>query len=184
MTVVFGGAFNPPHVGHRIVAEAAYDLLKPEKFLIIPTFISPHKMGSDIAAYDKRMEWCRKTFPFERFYVSDIESTLDGRSYTYNTVTKLLLSYSDVYLLIGEDSFLSFNRWYMAEELYKLCKLVVYPRFFDERGFLGSTRQFIKLQSPIIDISSSIIRKSLSLGLNVYGMVDDAIYNEIKVNYK
>ena len=39
MTVVFGGAFNPPHVGHRIVAEAAYDLLKPEKFLIIPTFI-------------------------------------------------------------------------------------------------------------------------------------------------
>jgi nicotinate-nucleotide adenylyltransferase len=72
----------------------------------------------------------------------------------------------------------------MAEELYKLCKLVVYPRFFDERGFLGSTRQFIKLQSPIIDISSSIIRKSLSLGLNVYGMVDDAIYNEIKVNYK
>jgi nicotinate-nucleotide adenylyltransferase len=184
MTVVFGGAFNPPHIGHRVVAETAYELLKPDNFLIVPTFISPHKESSNIAAYEKRMEWCKKTFPRERFFVSDIESTLDGRSYTYNTVNKLLLSYSDLYLLIGEDSFLSFNSWYMADELYKLCKLVVYPRYFDERGFSGCNRQFIKLESPIIEISSSSIRKSLSLGRNVYGMVDDAIYNEIKVNYK
>ncbi|AEX84698.1 nicotinate/nicotinamide nucleotide adenylyltransferase [Marinitoga piezophila KA3] len=181
MIVIFGGTFNPPHIGHRIIAEYAYDYLKPDKFLIIPAYTPPHKLeNSDIANYDKRIEWCKNTFPSERFEISRIEEKLDKPSYTLQTVKFLKEKYNDeIYLLIGEDSLISFHTWYKWKELLKNVTLVVYKRFSEKLKFENYNIEHIFLDSPIIEISSTNIRERIRKKLSIYGMVSDSIVDDI-----
>lgn len=186
MIVVFGGSFNPPHIGHRIIAEYAYDYLKPKKFLIIPAVLPPHKLEEkNIANFDIRKKWCEITFPKERFTVSDIENHLPKPSYTYQTVLKLKELYNDnIYLLIGEDSLINFHTWFKWKELLKEVTLVVYKRYSEKLKFDNYNLSHIFLNSPLIEISSSEIRERIKKGQSIYGMVNDSIVNEIKNTYR
>jgi nicotinate-nucleotide adenylyltransferase len=186
MIVVFGGSFNPPHIGHRIIAEYAYDYLKPKQFLIIPAVLPPHKLEEkNIANFDIRKKWCEITFPKERFTVSDIENLLPKPSYTYQTVLKLKEMYNDdIYLLIGEDSLINFHTWFKWKELLKEVTLVVYKRYSEKLKFDNYNLSHIFLNSPLIEISSSEIRDRIKKGQSIYGMVNDSIVNEIKNTYR
>ncbi|KAF2955335.1 nicotinate (nicotinamide) nucleotide adenylyltransferase [Marinitoga sp. 38H-ov] len=185
MIVIFGGSFNPPHIGHRIIAEYAYDFIKPKKFLIIPAVMPPHKLEEkNIVDFNLRKKWCEITFPKERFEVSDIEKHLPKPSYTYQTVLKLKEKFDDIYLLIGEDSLINFHTWYKWRELLKEVTLVVYKRYHEKLKFDNYNLPHIFLNSPLIEISSSEIRNRIKKDLSIYGMVNDNIVDEIKNTYK
>ena len=184
MIILFGGRFNPPHVGHRIVAESAYDEMKPEEFFILPTPNPPHKSATQLVSFDKRYHWCKRVFWGSYFTVSDIEAKLPVPSYTFQTLQFFSNYYSDIWLLIGEDSLRDFKKWYKWEEILKLARLLVYPRYFDEIGFKSSKLEFVRLYCPIIDISSSYVRDRIEKGKTVKGYVDDSIVEDVVATYK
>jgi len=183
MLILFGGSFNPPHIGHRIIAEIAYDEFKPDRFLIVPAGNPPHKSINFIANFDKRYSWCEKVFSENYFEVSDIENNLPSPSFTIRTVEYFSNFDKNIFLLIGEDSFKSFHKWYKWEELLKKVKLIVYPRYFGEKSSGLDDSEVIKLQSPIIEISSTDIRQRIKKRKTIKGMVDDKILKEVLKEY-
>jgi len=82
---IFGGTFNPPHVGHLIVAQYALELLQLERLYIVPSYRPPHR-SNDIAPFELRFDWCVKTFELKNFIVSDYEKTRGDISYSLYTV--------------------------------------------------------------------------------------------------
>jgi nicotinate-nucleotide adenylyltransferase len=183
MLILFGGSFNPPHIGHKIIAEIAYDEFKPEKFIIMPSPTPPHKTIEHIADYTKRYLWCKDVFNDNYFEVSNLEAILTKPSYTVKTIEYLFHYYKVIYLLIGEDSLINFKKWYKWEDILKKAKLIVYPRYFTEKKNYVDNVEHIMLQSPIIDISSTLIRERIKNGKTVKGMVDDKIIDEVKSFY-
>ena len=129
---VYGGSFNPPHLGHAEVAMTVYKELSPDIFLIIPDNIPPHKElaeGSPTAR--QRMELCELAFQdVPGAQISDMELKREGRSYTADTVDLLREQYPDdeLLLVMGTDMLLSFEEWYRYEHLLHCCTLVVLAR--------------------------------------------------------
>ncbi len=122
---MFGGTFNPPHLGHVRIAQHFFNLLSLDKIIVIPANIPPHKAVPELASGADRLEMCRLTFALDGFEVSDIELKSGGKSYTYNTLKKIRRLYPDaqLYLIIGEDMLLTFNSWYKNEEILKMCTI-------------------------------------------------------------
>ncbi|MBQ8503622.1 MAG: nicotinate (nicotinamide) nucleotide adenylyltransferase [Clostridia bacterium] len=130
---IFGGTFNPPHLGHKRLAEDMKKSACLDKILIIPTFTPPHKQGSDLASEAHRLNMCRLAFREEYFEVSDLEIERKGKSYTVLTVEELKKCYPDdeLFLIIGSDMLLSFHKWYRYEEILKSVTLCVATRETD-----------------------------------------------------
>lgn len=180
MIIFFGGSFNPPHIGHKIIANIAYDEYKPEKFIISATPNPPHKNDYDMIDHEKRKELCMKTFD-NKFIISDIEKTLPSPSYTLQTINFLHNIDSDIFLLIGGDSLKNFKSWYKYQDILKTSKLLVYPRLGYEN--LQTDIPFVKLDAPIIEISSTYIRNRIKNKKTIKGMLDSSIEEEVKNIY-
>lgn len=127
---ILGGTFNPPHLGHKRLAEKAIQKLGLDKVLIIPTATPPHKAASDLASSKDRLRMCKLTFKEDIFEVSDIEIKREGKSYSFDTVTELKKLYpeSELYFIIGSDMLLSFDKWYRYKDILALVKLCVISR--------------------------------------------------------
>lgn len=180
MIIFFGGSFNPPHIGHKIIANIAYDEFKPDRFIVSAAPNPPHKKKIDIVDTQKRIFFCKKTFD-DSFEISDIEKSLSEPSYTLKTLEYLKKYDNNIFLLIGEDSLFNFNKWYKYEDILKISKLLVYPRL----GY--STKNIIiphiRLKAPIIEISSTDIRNRIKNKKTIKGMVEESIEEEIKNVY-
>lgn len=126
---IFGGSFDPVHLGHKRLADFVTDKLSLEKMLIIPAAMSPFKSTSGGTAED-RLSMCRLAFSEEKYEVSDMEIKRGGKSYTVDTVKAVKELYPDskLYLLIGSDQLLSFNRWYCYKEILSLVTLISVSR--------------------------------------------------------
>ena len=115
-TAIYGGSFNPPHLGHVRAAAAVMEKLGPDRLLIIPTNIPPHKeMAQGSPSPEQRMELCRLAFgDIPGAELSDMEIKREGRSYSADTVGSLREMYpqDELYLVMGSDMFLSFCQWY------------------------------------------------------------------------
>lgn len=132
-TAVYGGSFNPPHLGHRSVAETVLRELKPGRFLIIPDCSAPHKeMAGSSPLPSQRLELCRLAFGgLPGAEVSPMEMERGGRSYTVDTLTELRELYPEdsFILVIGSDMLLSFETcWYRFEDILGMCTLAVCSR--------------------------------------------------------
>ena len=133
---LYGGSFNPPHLGHVEAARAVYDALEPDIFYIVPDNIPPHKEmepGSPDAG--ARLEMARLAFQDIRgAVVSDMELRREGKSYTVDTLTELgrLHPDAELYLVVGTDMFLSFRQWYMYQTILGRCSLAVLSREEDD----------------------------------------------------
>ena len=129
---IYGGSFNPPHLGHLRVAENAVKDINPDLLLIIPDNIPPHKeLSTNAPSAEIRLEMCRIAFKdIKCAEISDIELNRGGRSYTYDTLIQLHEMYpqSEFVLIIGKDSMDSFYTWHRPEDILKLCTLYVAPR--------------------------------------------------------
>ncbi|MGI5937008.1 MAG: nicotinate (nicotinamide) nucleotide adenylyltransferase [Oscillospiraceae bacterium] len=139
---IFGGSFNPPHKGHVQAALDAISYLKPDKLLVIPAAIPPHKsLGEDSPSPEERFELARLAFSgIPQVQVSDIELKRSGKSYTVDTISQLRDIYPDArfYLLLGTDMFLSFERWYEFRRILDNAALAVFARDWGEDGAISN----------------------------------------------
>jgi nicotinate-nucleotide adenylyltransferase len=152
---LFGGSFDPPHIGHKAVVEAALNLKDIDKVVVIPTFLNPFKSSSHLSA-KQRLQLTKKMFEkFERVEVSDFEVLKAHKVPSIITVEHLLKSYDKVYLIIGADNLASLHKWQDYERLEKLVTFVV-----ASRDNIEIPKKYITLN---VDepISSTQIRKTL-----------------------
>lgn len=127
---VFGGTFNPPHLGHKRLATEFKNALELDKILIIPTFSPPHKQAQELLSGEDRIKLCEKCFDTDFFIVSDIELLRQGKSYTVQTLEQLHEMYEgdEFYLIIGSDMLLTFHQWYRWQDILNLCSICVATR--------------------------------------------------------
>ena len=134
---IYGGSFNPPHLGHLEVARSVCAELAPDRLLIIPDNIPPHKeLYPGSPSPEERMELCALNFAsVAQAELSDMEILREGKSYTAHTVEELIALYpgDELVLVVGSDMFLSFEQWYRFEWLLEKCHLAVLSREEDDR---------------------------------------------------
>ena len=184
---IFGGTFDPVHLGHLILAEAALEQLDLDRILFIPAAISPFKQDSPPgASAEQRLRMLRLATAAEpRFEVDDRELRREGPSYTIDTVRSLMGDHPGVrfLLLIGSDNLREFNGWHDATELGNLVDIAVLdregnPDTADTAGSPG-----FPVVRRRIDLSSTEIRERLAAGLSVRFMVPPAVYDVIMTEH-
>ncbi len=191
---IYGGSFDPPHKGHVALANNLGDFCKAEKILIIPTAMSPFKNSSG-ANEGERLEMCRLAFSDPRFEVLDIEIKRGGKSYTVDTVkeVKKLYPECELFLLMGDDMLLSFNRWYKFEEILDMCTIVAACRtenldkMQDMEQYISSelsNGNVLLCNSVPLEISSTEIRNNLKSDAKKYLSTDVYDYIVQKELYK
>ena len=120
---IYGGTFNPPHIGHTRAALEAVRTLRLDKLLVIPDRIAPHKeIPEGSPSPEQRLEMLRLAIGGESAVeVSDMELRREGKSYSYETVEQIRTLYpeAELILLIGTDMFLSFHEWRFPERIHK-----------------------------------------------------------------
>lgn len=188
---VYGGSFNPPHLGHVEAARTVSAELAPDKFLIIPTNVAPHKEIAENSPLPyERLELCRLAFAdIPGAEVSDMELQREGKSYTAQTVEELQREYpgDEIILVMGTDMLLSFETWYRFEFLLRSCKLAVLSRDEDDYLLIERAREelcrsygadiSVMLHDPVV-ASSCDIRERLRFGLGAE-LLPDSVYSEI-----
>ena len=141
---LYGGSFNPPHRGHLEAARTALDELDPDRFLIMPDNLPPHKqLEEGSPTPDERLRLCRLCFSgLQGIKISEMEIRRKGKSYTYDTVCELQRQNpkASLTLVIGTDMFHSFEEWYHFEYLLANCRLAVLARDLDDDELLRRTR--------------------------------------------
>ncbi len=126
---LFGGSFDPPHTGHKKLADAAVKACSLDRMFIIPAACSPFKDRVHVGDED-RVAMCRLSFPDEVYTVSDHEIQNGGKSYTVHTVRHFRETYPEagLWLLIGEDQLLSFAEWFAYREILSMAGLIAAVR--------------------------------------------------------
>jgi nicotinate-nucleotide adenylyltransferase len=134
---VFGGSFNPVHLGHLLVADEIAEILDLERVLFVPAAAPPHKPAAELAPAAARYEMTRLAVAeHPRFEVSDVELKRQGPSYTVDTLAELAPR-GALHLLIGSETFLDLLSWREPRRITALARLVVVPRTgggFDPEG--------------------------------------------------
>ena len=143
--VIFGGSFNPVHREHVALAKAAVKKFKPQKFIIVPTSVSPHKSGTFIAPAEDRLEMCRLAFSdIPCAEVSDYEIASGGVSYSYITCEhfRSLYPQAELYFLMGGDMLASFPSWKNPERILACVTLAAGAR--ESMGELKKSRSEVE----------------------------------------
>ena len=187
---IFGGTFNPIHKGHTEAAYAFLRCVNPDKLLVIPTKIPPHKAIKGDDDPEIRLEMTGKAFSEngeydKRIEVSDIEIRSEGKSYTYYTLQKLKsMGYDDFYLYCGTDMLLSFDSWFRFEDILSMCTLAyasrlenACPEASEKIAMLRERYGARILEIPLdpIEISSSEIREMIRNGEDASEFLSSAV---------
>ena len=174
---IYGGTFNPPHIGHIRAALAAVRALRLDKLLVIPDRIAPHKaLPEGSASPEQRLEMLRLALNgAEAVEVSDLELRREGVSYTVDTLRQVRELYpgAELTLLMGTDMFLSFRNWRCPEEILSMAGLGVFYR--GDRGektaidakkaeMEAGGARITLVQNEVVDISSTDLRRMLAFG--------------------
>lgn len=176
---VFGGTFDPPHLGHLIVAQDAWLALGLERVVFVPAASPPHKAHRVITPAALRLELLRAAVAGDpRFEVSDLELRRAGPSYTVDTLRELRGAYpgASLYFLMGVDQFRELHTWREPEEVARLARLVVIGRG-GESGGLPATGDFphLLLEATRIDLSATEIRARVAAGEPIRYLVPAAV---------
>lgn len=165
---LFGGSFNPVHMGHYEIVRQTLNLEIISRIIVIPAYKNPLKEDVPALPQSVRLEMLSATFAeFEPVEISRYELNDNRTSYTYKTLEHFASVYPDrkIYLLIGEDTFNSFPFWAKIDKVFQLSTPLVYPRIpsnpektHQNKIRYGNSIQWIDMTIP--DISSTMIRKS------------------------
>ena len=173
---IFGGSFNPIHCGHIALARETMRRHGLDEIWLMVSPQNPLKRQADLLSDDERLRLARKALEgVEGIRACDFEFGLPRPSYTWNTLEALRMAHPDCRfsLIIGGDNWLHFDRWYRADDIRTHYPIIVYPR----RG--SSTR----LDAPLFDVSSTEIRRRVSAGESIDGLVPDCIVDDVKQLY-
>lgn len=166
---IFGGTFNPIHMGHLLLAETARETLKLDRLVFIPTHQPPHKSARALASGQQRLEMIQLAIRDQpAFVTSDIELQRQGTSYSIDTVKTLhaQLPMAKLFLLMGGDMLTV--RWASWTELKRLCTVAAAKR----PGTKPRRDSGIKwLPMPLVELSSSEIRQRLRKGRSIRYLV-------------
>ncbi|NNE70701.1 MAG: nicotinate (nicotinamide) nucleotide adenylyltransferase [Rhodothermales bacterium] len=182
---VFGGTFNPPHLGHRVIAEQAVEALGLDRLIWIPALQSPLKEPYGQASAHHRLAMTSLAAAnHPAFSVSDLETRRQPPSYTVDTLRALKTEHPDwtLHLLIGTDSWDSFERWRAPEEIRSLAEVVVYPRGANT-SIDSDAAGVTFLDAPTIAVSSTMIRARVAGGAALAGLLDTAVLDYVRAHH-
>jgi nicotinate-nucleotide adenylyltransferase len=178
---VFGGLFDPLHIGHLIVAQFVLEEFRLGKIIFVPAGNPPHK--HKFSPYDTRYKMTELAIRSnQEFSISDIEKEIPGKTYTVEVLKNLKQQIKGmIYLIIGCDQWEEISTWKTPEELFKWCKVIVMPRpHCLIKKISRFSKQILISHSPLIDISSSLIRKKAKQGKNIAYLVPPLVHRYIK----
>jgi nicotinate-nucleotide adenylyltransferase len=189
-TGILGGSFNPPHLAHLVLAETAYETLSLRRVIFVPARRPPHKTGYDLADAQARLDMVRLAISgHEHFEVSDVELKREGPSYSLDTVKAFREEFGPdekLFFLVGMDSLAELPTWHRIQELARLCRFVPVGRpgvgppseeHLDVALGKEEARAVLQrtLPMPLMDISSTDIRRRVAEGKSIRHLVPDAV---------
>lgn len=183
---IYGGTFNPIHIGHLIVIESVREQLQFDKLLFIPSANPPNKSDPALAPAAERLHMARLAVGGNPdFEVSDIETNRGGISYTVDTINSLSECYPKALLslIIGADNLLEFQTWKSPNEILDKAELVVMNR----PGYAvhGAKAEFYRLAKhlnvPQIGVSGTDIRRRIKLGRSIRYLVPHKVEEYIRL---
>ena len=190
---ILGGTFNPPHIGHLVCAQAAYEQLALDRVVLMPAGVPPHKEVAADPGAQARLELCERAVAGdERFAVSRAELDREGRSYTVDTLRTLHddSPHDDLTFIVGGDMARSLPSWREPDALLALATVAVAERAGAERDEIrreltalhAATERVIFFDMPRVDISSSLVRERVASGDSIRYLVPDAVADTISEN--
>lgn len=194
---LFGGSFNPIHLGHLIIARTIMEQVELERVIFLPATNPPHKKADQLLDAAHRGEMVRRAIADESgFDFSDHDMTRDGPSFTIDTVNHFQqILGSDVLLhwIIGADSLVELTTWRQINDLIDICQIIIAVRPGWEnveweklRDVVGDHRlkklQTGLMQTPMVDISSTDIRHRIFNGESIGELVPACVVSYIENN--
>jgi nicotinate-nucleotide adenylyltransferase len=178
---VFGGTFDPPHLGHLVLAEWAWARLRLDRVLLVPAGAPPHKLARRLSEPAHRLAMARLAVRGNpALAVADLEARRAGPSFTVDTLGALRARHpgARLFLLMGADSLADFPTWREPERIARLATLVVAAR--PRRGATRRARlprgaRVVHLDNPLVDISSSALRARARARRPLRYLVPDAV---------
>jgi nicotinate-nucleotide adenylyltransferase len=184
---VLGGTFDPPHVGHLILAEEARTSLELERVLFVPAGDPWRKAGQHVTPAEHRLAMLRLALASDSYFeVCMLEVERPGPSYTVDTLEALRRQHGpglELYFILGEDALHDLPNWKDPERIVTLAWLAVAPRAQGstpttsdrEAGVSGLSQRIVAIDMPIIDISSTALRARARAGLSLRYLVPLAV---------
>lgn len=185
---VFGGSFDPVHIGHLIIAQDAVEQLELNRLIFVPTSVSPHKQHRAPVEGRHRLEMLRlATADKLKFDVSDLELVRGGVSYTFDTIQHVQADHpgAAVFFIVGLDSLKELHLWRNIDELLEICAVVPFGRGGENPDVIAKQCQLsqgwkTKLLERLIrihevEISASQIRISVAKGLSIQTLVSPEV---------
>ncbi len=191
MVILFGGSFDPVHIGHLLVARDAKERTEADKVIFIPAYLSPLKTSHSAPPEDRLNMLKLAVEGEEGFEVEDYEIRKGGTSYTVDTLLYMRTKLREKpFFLMGADTFLRFHRWREPEKVLSLCK----PLVVDRDGKLEKVRSYISEKFPRlevnedifflrvrrVDISATEIRERIKKGKSIRYLVPDKVLEYIE----
>ncbi len=181
---IYGGTFDPIHIGHLITTQSVLEQRGLDKIIFIPCFISPHKQTIISSSEIHRLNMLKLALAENpKFDFSTYEVDKKGISYTIDTIKEFKKDYDEIDLIIGYDNLLVFEAWKEPDEIIKLVNLIVLKRIFNR---VNSWNRFFEnaifLDTPIVEISSSEIRERVKNNLSIDYLVPYKVNEYIRQN--
>ena len=179
---ILGGTFDPPHIGHLVIAEEALEKLQLERVYFVPAQQPPHKLGELISPFADRVAMLQLALNANpAFTLSLIEANRPGPSYTVDTLRELRREFppeAELFFVMGLDSLANLPTWYHPHELIELCQLAVLSRpgytvDLDalEARIPGLRSRVVFIPAPELDISSTELHARVRAGHSIQYMV-------------
>ena len=185
---ILGGTFDPPHLGHLILADTVIRELNYDKVLFIPSKIPPHKNISGEVSNEDRLNMLKLSIEDDkRFSFDDYELKSEGISYSIKTLNYLYENYDidgKIALIIGADLIKDFHKWKEPEKISELANIVAVNREESDNLDKENIEKYnIKIIiAPRIDISSTLIRERIKKNKAFRYFLNDKVYNYIISN--
>ena len=181
---LYFGTFNPIHVGHLIIANHLVEYSDLDEIWMVVTPHNPHKKKSSLLADHHRFELVyQATSEYQKIKPSDIEFKLAQPNYTVNTLAHISEKYPqhEFALIMGEDNLKSFHKWKNYETILQQYHIYVYPRISDDevKTEFDVHPKIHKVDAPIMQISSTQIRKGIKEGKNVEPLLPKSVWKYI-----
>ncbi len=177
---IFGGTFNPPHIGHLIMANEVYHALDFDEIRFMPNAKPPHKEATQLATGEQRLHMLELAVePFSYFTVEPLEIVRGGLSYSFDTMMELhkQAPQPQFSFVIGADMMAYLAQWYKIDELVKHIHLIGVRR----PGYVEKSAYPVTIiDAPLIDLSSTMLRNRLKKGKNVSMLIPESVQSYIR----
>lgn len=176
---ILGGNFNPVHNQHLLIADQVGTALNLEKVYLMPEYLPPHVDEKDTIEAEHRLNMLKLAIADNPLFdIEQAELQRKGKSYTYDTMKALIAQNpdTDYYFIIGGDMVEYLPKWYKIDELVEMVQFVGVKR----PGYsIDTPYPIIWLDAPMMDFSSSLIRKKIAQGCSIRYLVPEAVRNYI-----